>query len=110
MHVLALLLHVEAFGLEQQRLHTLFREEFDEGVVLRQTVIGAEQLVSATLFLFFSGIRFCQEFLGIGDAHRHKTFLCLVELHHVWLQLDELLVFAMRDRSADDKRRTGIVD
>ena len=110
MHVFALFLHVETFGLKQQRLHAFLREELDEGVVLRQAVVGAEQLVGAVRLLLFCGVRICQYFLGVGETHRHEAFLSLVELHHVGFQLEELLVVAMRYRTADDERRTGIVD
>ena len=110
MHVLALFLHVEAFGLKQQRLHTFLREEFDQSRILRQSVESAEQLVGAVRLLFFCGVRIGQNLLCFGQTLCHQALLSLVKLHHIGFQLNKLLVFAVRDRSADDQRCTGIVN
>ena len=110
MHVFALLLHVEAFRLEQQRLHSFFRKELDKRAVLRKSVVGTEKLVGAMRSFFFRSVRICQNLLRFSKTLCNKTFLFFVQPNDVWLKLHKFLIFASWRRTTDNQRSTGIVD
>ena len=106
--MLVVVLHVIFLCLEHTGLDTGFREELDEGVVLRQSLVGAEEQEVAlflVVFIFAGNQPFglCQQLCGKGALHAD-------ELLNQGLVLFIHLVFALRHGTADDERRTGIVD
>ena len=109
-HVLVTVLHIEALGLLHQALHAFLAEELDEGVVLGQATVGAEELVGTMFLLVFGGVGVGEDAFGLSQDCRHITLLGFIQLHDVGLQLVKLLLVAARRGTADDQRRTGIVD
>ena len=109
-HVLVAVLHVEAFGLLHQALHTFLAEELDEGVVFRQTAIGAEELVGAVLLFVLGGVGVGEDALGLGQNACHIAFLGFVQFHYIRFQLVKFLLVAARRGTADNQRGTGIVN
>ena len=109
-HVFRLLLHVEVFGLLQGHFHPFLAKELDEGPVFRQGPVGAQQRHTAFAFLI-TGIALCDLFAGIGQVLRGQATLGFEEFFHVGAQGLVLLIFgALRYRTGDDQRRTGVVD
>ena len=107
-HFLVLILHVEVLGLQQQGFHAGFGQEFYQSFVLRQAVMSPEQKNSS--LLFFLRCTSVNEFLlCIRQYLRYKLFLCIVNLFNHRTEPLELLIVALRCRSGDDKRCSGIV-
>ena len=105
MHHLVVVLHVEVFGLLQQSLHTLFRKELDESLVLRQCLVGLQQL-ETTVFQ----VAFCDKLLGIVENLVEQVLLCSNKLLNLRLQVVEKLVVALWCRTRNNQRGTGIID
>ena len=106
--MLVVVLHVIFLCPEHTGLDAGLREELDEGVVLRQSLVGAEEQEVAlflVVFIFAGNQPFglCQQLCGKGALHAD-------ELLNQRLVLFIHLVFALRHGTADDERRTGIVD
>ena len=110
MHVLVLLLHVEVLGLLQDGADTGLGEVFDEGVVLGQAAVGAEQLLGALVLGLGVGV-LVDAFLGVGEYLRHQQALGIVELLDGGLETVELLlVVILAGGAADDEGGTGVVN
>ena len=105
MHHLVVVLHVEVFSLLQQSLHTLFRKELDESLVLRQRLVSLQQL-ETTIFL----VAFGDKFLGIVENLVEQVLLCGNKLLNLRLQVIEKLVVALWCRTRNNQRRTCIID
>ena len=60
-HHFLIILKIEIFRFLQDLAHSRFTQEFDQGLVFRQTSVDAEQRKAAILFVALGN-----QFLGIG--------------------------------------------
>ena len=111
-HALVVVLHVDLLGGEHAALDAGFGEVLDEGLVLGQCLVGAEEGEEAGLGLrlVVLGLALGDELLGLGQILRGQLALHADELLHEGLVLLELLVVALGHGAADDEGRAGVVD
>ncbi len=107
-HVLLVLLHIELFGLLQAHLDTRLAQILDQGFVFRHTLERTEQCQLARLALFLvrtAHLGFC-----LAEQFGGQRGLCAHKLLHTVLVLVEHLVLALGHRTADNQRRTCVVN
>ena len=105
MHLALVILHIVVLDLLEKLLHAGLAEELDERLVLRISLICSEKKKSAVLLVSVS-----DKLLGLIEELVHESLLSSVESLHERLVLHELLVLALRNRSRDDERSTGVID
>ena len=105
LHLLALVLQVDAFGLLQQGLHAVFRKELDEGFVLGKRAVRAKQLESR--FGFVAGR---EGFLGFGQGVLGDGLLLVYQRNDKVFKVVKLLLVPVGGGSANDERSPRVVD
>ncbi len=104
-HAAVVVLHVDVFGLLHQRLDALFREVFDERLVLGQSLVRAVELHAAFVVLALG-----DKLARFGQQRRDQVLLEVVEVFDGRAVLLEHLVLALGHGARDDERRAGVVD
>ena len=105
LHLLALVLQVDAFGLLQQGLDAVFRQELNEGLIFGQGAVRAKKLESG-LGLVAGGeclFGLCEGVLGDG-------LLLVDQRHHKVLEVVKFLLIAVGGGSANNERSPGVVN
>ena len=106
-HLLLVILHIVVLGLLEQGLDARLGKVLDERLILRKSLVGTQEELSSL------GLVACRyELAGFIEGLVDESPLGLVELLHVRLELEELgfVRLALRHRTGDDERGTGIVD
>ena len=96
-HTFVILFHVDFLGLQHACFDPLFTQIFDQRLVLRQSLMAAEQ-GKETFFLFFFVIG-SNEAFGNGQVLGSQFLLCFYQTFHQWAELFEQLVFTFRYRA-----------
>ena len=96
-HTFVILFHVDFLGLQHACFDPLFTQIFDQRLVLRQSLMAAEQ-GKETFFLFFF-VTGSNEAFGIGQVLGSQFLLCFYQTFHQWAELFEQLVFTFRYRA-----------
>ena len=111
-HTAVVVLHVDLLGGEHAALDAGLGEIFDEGLVLGQGLVGAEEREEAGfgLLLVLLSLTFGDELLGLGQILCGQLALHAYEFLHQRLVFLEHLVVALGHGTADDEGRAGIVD
>ena len=115
-HLAVVVGHVVLLGLEHTALDAVLGEELDEGLVLRQGLVGAVEREEALLedLSLLLGVGLGETLgnlaAGVGEILRGLLALHLIELLYQGLVLLVHLVVALGRGTTDDERRTGVVD
>ena len=107
-HVLLVLLQVELFGLLQAHFHARLRQVLNQRLRLRHTLERTEQGQLARLTLFL--VRRTHLRFRLGQQLRGQGRLRAYQQLDTVLVLVKHLVFALWYRTADNQRRTRIVN
>ena len=107
-HPSVVVLHIDSLSLEESTLDTVLREELDERVVLRHTLVGTEEGKESRLHLFrVVGIDLL---LRRGEIIVGELFLSLHQFLHDRAVFLEHLYISLRHWSGNDERCPSIVD
>ena len=106
-HLLLVVLHIVVLRLLEYHLDTRFGEVFDERGVFRQTLVGAQQQLTAFSLVAFGNLLLC--FL---EGRGHKGPLGKVKLLHIRTEFHKLGLVRLvpGHRTGNDQRRTGVID
>ena len=105
LHLLALVLQVDAFGLLQHGLNAVFRQELNEGLVFGKRAVRAQQLESS-LGLVAGG----EGLFGLGEGVLGDGLLLVHQRNHKVLEVVKFLLVAVGGGSADNERSPRVVN
>ena len=108
MHTLVVLLHVDLFGLQHTGFDTLFTEELDQCLVLRQTLVAT--IKSKESFFHFLLVVGGDQAFCFGQVFGSKHFLSFHQAFYQRAKLFEQLVVTFRYRTGNNQRSTGVVN
>jgi len=103
-HFALIVLDIIVLHLLEELLHARLAEELNERLIFRIALECTEEQHSAVFF-----VTGCNKLLRLVKQLVHKGFLRRIKPFNIWLELHELLVFALRHRTRNDQRSTGIV-
>ena len=107
-HTLVVLLHVDFFGLQHAGFDTLFTEELDQCLILRKTLVAT--IKGKESFFHFLLVVGGNQSFGFGKVFGCQYFLSFYQTFYQRTELFEQLVVALRHRTGNNQRSTGIVN
>ncbi len=106
-HAFVVVFHIDLLRLQHSGLDSLFGQIFNQGLVLGQCLMTAVKLQESLFdFIFLTG---GYHLLGFRQILRGQLALDSHQLLHQRLILFEKLVVALRYRTRNNQRRTGII-